>query len=525
MKIFYPLLKKPMMQDRSEGLMDSTDKKHKNQTVWMVIAVAAVVFGIGIRLYDLMDAPLDFHPTRQLHSALIARGMYYQSLEEVSDWQRTMAVNRWKAEGLIEPQIMERLSAITYRLVGSEQLWVPRVWSIIFWSIGAVFLLLFIKELASTIAVAGAVVMYMFWPYLVTASRAFQPESLMIAAVIAALWAFIKWIKSETLGWALGAGLFCGFAIYVKSVAVFFLAPPLMIAVFRKYGFMDTLKNKHVWIIAGFALLPYLVYHIYGVYVIGLLGGQFAFRFFPQRWIDPVFYIQWLSEINNVYNLWIVVIALIGALLLVKKTYTGLLVGFIAGYVLYGFTFAYHITTHDYYHMPFILPIAAGSGLVLQGVFQESKRAKAQTRAVLFAGLLLFMVWSAWEIRTEFKKNDYSEVVQFWRSLGDDLGHQTRVTGLFPDYGYRAAYWGWMNTSSWATRGDIDLRELSGQEFDYEENLAASLVGQDYFIIADMKELEKQPQLLTYLENRYPVYKEITGVIIFDLRSPESGDE
>ena len=44
---------------------------------WVVWVILVFLFGLGalIRFYDLTDAPLDFHPTRQLHSALIARGM------------------------------------------------------------------------------------------------------------------------------------------------------------------------------------------------------------------------------------------------------------------------------------------------------------------------------------------------------------------------------------------------------------------------------------------------------------------
>ena len=39
-----------------------------------------LLLGLGIRLYDLTDAPLDFHPTRQLRGALIAPGIYYRWL-------------------------------------------------------------------------------------------------------------------------------------------------------------------------------------------------------------------------------------------------------------------------------------------------------------------------------------------------------------------------------------------------------------------------------------------------------------
>ncbi|MCK4692957.1 MAG: hypothetical protein KAT23_04970, partial [Anaerolineales bacterium] len=81
-------------------------------------------FGLGIRLYDLTDLPLDFHPTRQLGSAVIARGMYYQHLDTVSDEMRNIAVNLWKAREVYEPRILERIVATTYHILGGEYLWV-----------------------------------------------------------------------------------------------------------------------------------------------------------------------------------------------------------------------------------------------------------------------------------------------------------------------------------------------------------------------------------------------------------------
>ena len=45
------------------------------------ISALDFLFGIAlaIRLYDLTDLPLDFHPTRQLVSIIKARGIYYQT--------------------------------------------------------------------------------------------------------------------------------------------------------------------------------------------------------------------------------------------------------------------------------------------------------------------------------------------------------------------------------------------------------------------------------------------------------------
>ena len=60
-----------------------------------------LLLGLAIRFYDLTDAPLDFHPTRQLYSALKARGMFYENLETVPEWQRDFAVHQWKLQGYV----------------------------------------------------------------------------------------------------------------------------------------------------------------------------------------------------------------------------------------------------------------------------------------------------------------------------------------------------------------------------------------------------------------------------------------
>ena len=78
---------------------------------WLLILALVLLFviGLGIRLYDLTDLPLDFHPTRQLLSALKARGMYNQTAPGIPDWQKKMSVQQWKTKSEIEPEVFERL--------------------------------------------------------------------------------------------------------------------------------------------------------------------------------------------------------------------------------------------------------------------------------------------------------------------------------------------------------------------------------------------------------------------------------
>ncbi len=133
--------------------------KSKKRLLWPALVF---LFGLAlaVRLYDLTDPPLDFHATRQLHAALMARGMYYENRLDVPAWQREMAVQQWKSEGLIEPPIMQRLSALTYRLAGGEYLWIPRLSAIFFGCGGGAY---FACRGRSARAVAGVLPFSAVW--------------------------------------------------------------------------------------------------------------------------------------------------------------------------------------------------------------------------------------------------------------------------------------------------------------------------------------------------------------------------
>ena len=106
-----------------------------------MVVLAVLVVGFGIRMYDLTDQPLDFHPTRQLRGAIIARGMYYQMLPNADPELRRQAINYWNSTGQYEPSVIEKIVAYTYVLMGGEYLWVSRIYTSLFWIIGGLLFL------------------------------------------------------------------------------------------------------------------------------------------------------------------------------------------------------------------------------------------------------------------------------------------------------------------------------------------------------------------------------------------------
>ena len=114
------------------------------------IAALVILFStaLAIRLYDLTDLPLDFHPTRQLLSAIKARALYFETQPDgVSTRHLETAIRQAKLKAQVEPVVFERLVAYTYRFTG-EQLWIARIYSSFFWLIGGIFLFLLVASLS-----------------------------------------------------------------------------------------------------------------------------------------------------------------------------------------------------------------------------------------------------------------------------------------------------------------------------------------------------------------------------------------
>ena len=69
--------------------------KSGSQILAFSCLILVFIAAFWVRIIDLDDPPLDFNPTRQLRSAIIARGLYYRSAPDVDLEKRTLAINHW----------------------------------------------------------------------------------------------------------------------------------------------------------------------------------------------------------------------------------------------------------------------------------------------------------------------------------------------------------------------------------------------------------------------------------------------
>jgi hypothetical protein len=484
--------------------------------------IAALVLllglGLGIRLYDLTDLPLDFHPTRQLLSALKARGMYYQTLTDAPADQREFAIQQWKIRAAIEPEIVERIVAFTYQFTG-EQLWVARVYSSLFWVIGAFFLFLLARQLTSIDGALVTTAFYLFAPYAVSASRSFQPDPLMVALIIIFWWAVYKWADQPTsYKWAIIAGLLGGFAIYVKFVAAFFVIAGGLGSIVRRESVLETVRRPQVYVMTALGILPGAAYVVYGVWIAGFLGQQFGGRFIPSLFLSPSYYLGWIGMLNTVVGL-ALILGLLG-LFFFDNEKRRFLLGLWAGYALFGIYFNYHISSHDYYSLP-LIPIVALSLAPLADIFFAKLTSLTATRSARIAAisiLLLGLFASLWNIRSEMKRIDYRPEAQVWVEISQKIGDKN-TAGLTQDYGSRLAYWGWKSITSWSTYGDLIYHDdLRGAQRDFEQQFESIASKKELFLVTDFNELARQPSLKQKLSG-YPIFDEGDDYVIFDLAS------
>jgi hypothetical protein len=488
--------------------------------------------GMAIRLYDLTDLPLDFHPTRQLFSALKARGMYYQSLSGVPEEQRQFAIQQGKMRATIEPEILERLTVFTWKFTG-EKLWVARIYSSLFWLIGGIFLYLLARDLFSRDGALFTAAFYLALPYGVIASRSFQPDPLMVALLTGFWWAVNHWASrlfpadendiesgKGTWGWMILASLLGGFAIFVKLNAAFFVIGGALGATLGRAPLRNLARNRQVWAMGILGILPGLGWVVYGLSR-GFLGQQFGGRFIPSLLVSPSMYIGWAQMLAEVLGLGTFALSLLGLLLMKDVRKRSLLLGLWAAYFVFAIFFDYHISTHNYYSLP-IIPIAALSLTPLAELvfvrLGESAARSLPTRVITSSVLALALFAVLWTSRVELKSENYRPQAEFWRQVGDII-RDHRVVALTQDYGLPLAYWGWAGAANWPDSTDIEYHALRGATATFEKTFARLTSGRELFLVTDLAELSRQPELKARLAE-YAVLSHGDSYIIYALWEP-----
>ena len=536
-----------MSEPSTPTVQRSTFNVQRSSWAWIILA-GLLLLSLGLRLIDLTDQPIDFHPTRQLRSAIIARGMYYRMLPDVDPDLRQQAIAAWNSTGQYEPSILEYLVAQVYRVVGGEYPWIARIINSLFWLVGGLALYDLARRGASLSAALVSLGYYLILPFAVQASRSFQPDPGMVMWLILSVNFFYRWsenVKRSTLiverlswRWAILAGLCGGIAVFTKFVAAYILAPVAVTMVL--YTLWDnggvnspepnTFRSKlqrfwrqpqawgQVLVMAALMTVPTLIFY---------LGRQGRASEYFQDWtislshllIEPSFYVRWLSLVQNLMGLTALLLGLVGVLVAAPR-YRVLLLSLWGGYFLYGLFLPYQMYTHSYYHLQLVpivaLSLAPLAQLILDRLGQEKPIWK-----FLFAGIVVVgMLFPAWISIATFRSVDYRSEPEHWQQIASFLPKDGNIVALTQDYGYPLIYYGQRKVALWPNRGERTLSSLRGSIKEFEEFFAKRTQGKSYFLITAFNQFDDQPDLQNYLAEHFPVVAEGNGYLIYDLETP-----
>lgn len=526
------------MYQENSALQTLTYSRRATLLLWAT-GLLLLIAGFGVRMYDLTDQPLDFHPTRQLRSAIIARGMYYQMMPDANPSTRRDAILFWHSTGQYEPSILERVVAYTYLATGGENLWISRIYTSLFWIIGGLALFDLARRMARAayqhhqpagssatkvgyLTGAAALVAlgyYLFLPFGVQASRAFQPDPGMVMFIILSAYSLYRWSETRAWKWALLAGLLGGIAVLLKIVAAYIVAGAAVGIVLYTLGLKRFWRSLQVWSMAILMITPSAIYY--------LVENQGRASTYFTSWtvqlshllLEPSFYVRWLSFVQNLMGLVVILAALLGVLIASPRS-RALLLGLWAGYVLYGLFLPYQMYTHSYYHEQLIPILALSLVPVAQAVLERLEQ-QPKIWQILFIGILLAgIAYPAWvAVSTQKAENDRKEPA-YWKEIASYLPDDGKILALTQDYGYRLMYYGWRKVILWPNSGELNLSALRGSEKEFEPYFQKKIEDKSYFLVTAFGQYKDQPALQKTLEDHYPVYARGDGYIIYDLQNP-----
>jgi hypothetical protein len=420
---------------------------------------------------------------------------------------------------IYEPPLTELLVALGYVMGGGERPWLGYLLATAFWLRGGRFVYDIAYQLTGdTYGGVLALAYYLLIPLGIILSRSFQPEAAMVFGLCVGLWWLVVRLQ-DGANWRQTAlaGLVCGLAMLLKPGFAFF---PLLATYFvmrwQKLGPRRAVWEPHWLLFVGLLVLPSVIYAYF------FLGSHAGEKFLPQLWFQANYYRGLWMQTNAAVGWYALAAAIVGACLLVKQhgSYVGL--ALLLAYGLFCAMFTYHSITHSYYHAIAIVIVAVCMAPLATPVREACRGlARWQTALCLLVAIVSMVHFSAGAAPLIQRHPEFAQQIRFYKQLGDLCGRGSVVLCLDQHYGTTLRYHSWLVTAAWPTTADLAYQKLRGTPIEPAGQRLDKMIEQqspEYFIVTNLAELSRQPELAALLNRRYRKRAEGPSAVVFDLR-------
>jgi len=306
------------------------------------------------------------------------------------------------------------------------------------------------------------------------------------------------------------------------------------------------------------SLLPALLYYCYLALVPGTMKGVADTIFLWHLLFNSFFWKGWLLMMGRTVGYLFIAGGLAGVVLAKDSLTRALLGGLWIGYFIYGLIFTYTTATHDYYQVSIVPIVALSLCPTASLIVTRLERLTHSMRwALVAAGVLLLagLVTAGLKMRADqFRSlnsnvkdkldilcrflgvnphlakqinSDFATHIQSAQEIGRLIGHSSKTISLAYRGGNALAYHGEISRVDWPYCGILRYRKLRGLEkINVEEHFNKLYLkhSPEYFIVTNFKDFEKQPDLQSFLWNKFPVLAQTEDYLIFDLRKSKHSD-
>jgi hypothetical protein len=392
----------------------------KKYQYWILALI--LTGGFLARLYKIDNPIADWHSWRQADTAAVTRNFFKFGLNpflpRYDDFSDVSGKGLYNPEGyrMVEFPVFNLIHYFLTAVFRFEPLefW-GRMTSVLTALVSALILFFIVRRHTDSTAGLLSAFFYLFLPFNIYFTRVILPDPLMVTLYLAALNFFDLYLVSHNSYFVFLTSFFGALAVLVKPVAVFFLLPVTW-QFWRKYG-RDVFKNKDFYICHLSFVIPFFLWRLWeyrfpeGIPAsTWLLNGdhiRFKGAFF--RWI---FGERVGKLILGSWGIFPLVTGVIAS--------SGYFLSWVAGALIYLFTFATGNVRHDYYQIPIIPVISVMLALGTVSLLKAERKCLATLikRTILLASVLFMLAFSWYDVRGDFQVNHW-EIIAAGRRVDE----------------------------------------------------------------------------------------------------------
>src|SRR3989344_8479080 len=329
----------------------------KKETLYIV---SIIIAGLFFRLININQPILEYFPERQTQTAEITRNIY------INGWSDFWVPKIRYETGYPTPLVLElpiynSITAGLYVIFGSNLI-LGRLVSILAYLISSIYFSLIILKLSNTKILFPSLLVFVLSPLHILVSRSFQPDELAFMFLVISVY----------------------YSSYFLLMASGFIKLPFYI-----FGLITLFKNNTGGM---FTLFKYFIFFIpisiWSIRASIIMKDQgYGGNYSILNWFNPLFFLDYSFYISVFNILHINVLTTLGLLFFIIGLFCSwseksmdLWKKWLFASILYVAFFNRHVSTHEYYSLPLLPPLAAFTGAGISLVFKSISFQSATVR-------------------------------------------------------------------------------------------------------------------------------------------------